>query len=566
MSLLSQIIHIEKTHRDYSRFVEIVNILSRFEFDRFLQMLSKKHRYFRFLAPKDSKNLHAALPERLRHLIEALGPTYIKFGQILSTRTDLLSADYLNELSKLQEDVAPFPYTEVESIIEKELGKPIHELYKRFNKKPLAAASIGQVHTAVLFDGTEVIVKIQRPNITRIIEADLEIMLLIAGQLEAFSEDIKLLHPVSVIEEFRYAIRQELDYLVEASHILHFKKIMEKQEGIFVPNVFYELTTQKVLTMERVRGVSATQLFRQPQLREQYDLPLMARNTTNAFYAQVLTHGFFHADPHPGNIILMENSQICFIDFGMMSSVTDDERWIFVNALLAMLKEDYPSMTEFLLRLTTYDEKPDFNKLCRDLGDIADANTHLPMEQFNFGRILDKILKILKNYRLFLRPNLYMMFKSIITIETLVKKMDPKLMVVDLMEPFMRKVKMHSLDPRIYVRYFLDNLGDLIKSVNKMPISAEAVMRKMADGELNIHLQHEGLTPLYKTLRIISDRLAFSIILASIIIGSSLIVLSHIPPLVWDVPLIGIIGYLLSAILGFLLIIDHLRDRGPHGK
>lgn len=561
MSLLNNIIHFDKTHRNYRRFIEIVNILTRYEFDHFVQIASRRNRYLSWLFGRSESHSPIPEPERLRHLIEALGPTYIKFGQILSTRTDLLPPAYIVELSKLQQHVPPFPFEQVREIVENDLGKPISELYQSFEEEPIAAASIGQAHRAVTLEGEEVIVKVQRPLIRQIIEADLEIMVHIARDLEAVSTELRLLHPVSIIEEFRYSIRQELDYGIEAAHMLHFAKIMADHPEIEVPKAYSKLSSTRVLTMQMIHGTSASELFNHPELREQFDLPAIALNAANAFYSQVLEHGFFHADPHPGNIFLLPGGRLSFIDFGMMSSVTLEERRTFASALDAMLQGDYQKMTHEMLKFTTFTEKPEFNILCRDLGDIVEANIFLPMESFNFGKILEAIMNILTAYRLRLRPNLYMMFKSIVTLETLVKQLDPNLYVVPLMEPFIRRIKMRSLDPRAYIREFVDSLSETVCALNRLPVTTETFLKKGEQGELSVNIEHHGLLPLIRTLKNVSDRLAFSIVLASVIIGSSLIVLSRVPPLVWDIPVIGLVGYIFSAILGLVLIIDHLRDK-----
>jgi ubiquinone biosynthesis protein len=321
-----------------------------------LQMISRKRR-------EQVEKLSRA--ERVRMVMEELGPTFVKLGQILSTRPDLISVEFIQELSKLQDNVPPFPYTEARQIIESELGRPLEDIFQHFEDTPLAAASIGQVHRAQLKDGEEVVVKVQRPGIRKIIEVDLEIMLHLASLMERHLEELQVHRPVRIVQEFSRTLEKEIDYTIEALHIERFARQSMDDPTVYVPKVFRDTTTERVLTMEYIDGIKASEIDRIE--REGLDRKIITERGADLILRQVFDHGFFHADPHPGNIFVLPDNVICYIDFGMMGSIDRQTREDFADLIYTVVQRDEFRATQMLLKLTEYDEKPDVRALERDL-------------------------------------------------------------------------------------------------------------------------------------------------------------------------------------------------------
>ncbi|WP_176011998.1 AarF/ABC1/UbiB kinase family protein [Victivallis sp. Marseille-Q1083] len=560
MSLFRKFAGIDRRYASFKRYLEILDALVRFGFGD----LQAQLKFGRRNNPREQAQIQRSetRPVRVRLLLEALGPTFIKLGQILSTRPDLVPEEYIRELSKLQENVPGFAYERVRLIIEKEFDCEIEQLFAEFEPEPFAAASIGQVHRAKLPDGKLVVVKVQRPGITRKIDIDLTIMRSLAEHLERISPEIALMRPQEIIEEFSHVLRLELDYLVESAHAKRFAQEMSKQPGVYVPVIYDHLSTHRVLTMERLLGVPATDLMKDQARRREFDLKLLAHNGAMAIFEQIFTYGFFHADPHPGNIFILPGNVIGFIDFGMMGRVSEHERYCFIRAIGFILNQDYESLARAVLTLTVGNSQPDMIKLERDVADLVEANIYLSMEKLSLARVLEELMHVMNAHHLALRPNLYIMIKAVITIESLAKSFDPDLQIIELLKPFMRRQKLRQFDPRRYLMKFLDSWDDMAQAAIELPGTVGEVLKQTSEGKLKVRMEHSGLNPLIDAMNSFSNRLSFAIVLASLIVGSSLIVLSRLPPRWHGVPIIGLAGFLLSGVLGFILVFKSMhRDR-----
>ena len=544
--------------RSLRRFWEIVETIAAYGFDELAGQIKHAH----------ARRKHAPVPAvsrpvKMRMLLEELGPTFVKLGQILSTRADLVGAEYADELSHLTEAVSPFPYEEVERIIVSDFGKTPDELFAEFSHEPLGAASIGQVHTAKLRQsGEDVVVKIQRPGIREKIALDIRIMRYLAHKLERLNETMARCRPVQVVDEFAYSLGRELDYRVEAGNLLLFAKNMSEDENLKVPQVHMELVTDRVLVMERIFGDSANKVLDSPELAAKYDLPALAVAGVNSLLSQIFEHGFFHADPHPGNIFLLPGNKLCFIDFGMMGRVSETERRDFIRTIGHMLADRIPQMTDSALRMTTTGEfVGSRDNLERDLGDLVADNINLPLEKISVAVLLEKLLEILKNYQLALKPNLYMMAKAIITVEHVGRVFDPKLKIVELIKPFILKMKVRSLDPRPFASRFIDSLGDNLLEIEELPRSLRRIVGKLEGGDLSLRVEHHRLDDIEETLYVTGERLSRSMLLTAILIGSALIIVAKIPPFWAGIPLIGAAGFVFAGVMSLIVLWEDHRQR-----
>ena len=552
------------TYHHIDRYRQILQVLFKYGFGELMDSLKIEQIWEAGLRKISRKRREAVDtltgPERFRLALEELGPTFVKLGQVLSTRPDLIPLTFIEELTKLQDEVPPFPYSEVREIIQAETGKFPEELFESFDEKPLAAASIGQVHRARLKNGSDVVVKVQRPRIKKTIEIDLEIMLHLAGLMERHLEELQVIQPSRIVEEFARTLEEEIDYTVELSHIERFAKQFEKDDTIQVPRVYRELSTERILAMENIHGIKGSDL--EALKRGGYDLPLLAERGADLIMKQIFVHGFFHGDPHPGNIFFLPENIICYVDFGMMGRIGRSEREDFADMLMAVVQRNDKKMVEAMLKLTEYDIEPDREKLELQMGNFIDRYIYLPLKDLRLGRLLQQLLELVTENRLTIKANFFLMMKALSQVESLGVELDPDFEIITRAKPFVQRVQMARLNPKRIAEELFESGSELVSLLKDIPGEVRSILEQTRNGKLKIIFQHRGLDRILTTLDRSSNRVAFAIVLAALIIGSSLIVLSGVPPTWFDIPIIGLVGFLVAGMMGFWLLITIIR----HGR
>jgi len=555
---------IGRTYRHLNRYQRILRILFKYGFDDLIEGLRIDQYLDTGLKminrnPREELEKHSR-PERFRMALEELGPTFIKLGQVLSTRPDLISPKYLYELAKLQDDVPPFPFAEVEEIFLAETGKKPNELFQKFDEQPMAAASIGQVHRGRLQDGTEVVIKVQRPDIENIIAVDLEILAHLASLMEQYLEELQGHRPSAVVDEFARSLSLEIDYTVEIANVQRFARQFRNNKTIYVPLVYADLSTERILTMEFIDGIKTSKV---DALRSQgYDLHLIAEHGANLVMEQIFVHGFFHGDPHPGNIFILPDNVTCFLDFGMMGRLSRKDREDFTDLMLSIVTKNDRKITDGVLNITTQFGEVDRDALSLDLADFLDRFLYLPLKDLQAGKILQELLELVQRHSLSIKPNLYLMIKTLSTIEGVGLMLYPDLELIKLAEPYIKKVTKERLRPGRLAEEIGEISGEYLKLIQEMPEEARGILRQLSAGRMKLEFEHRGLGRLAKALDQVSNRIAFAIVLAAQIIGSSLIILSDIPPKWNGIPIIGLAGFLLAGIMGFWLLVSIIR----HGR
>ena len=552
---------IGRTYRHIQRYRQILTVLFKYGFGDLVNIL-KIEQYieigFQMISPKRREKIETLTrAERVRMAMEELGPTFIKMGQILSTRPDLLPVEFIRELEKLQDHVPPFEYTQVEMIIETELGTQLDNILKDFEEAPLASASIGQVHRARLADGEEVVVKIQRPDIRKTVEVDLEIMLHLATLMERHLEGWEIQRPTKIVEEFAQTLEKELDYTIEASHMERFAMQFLNHSNVYVPKVYREASTGRILTMEYIDGIKASEIA----LLEEADLDRreIARRGFDLIMEQVFVHGFFHADPHPGNIFILPDNVICYLDFGMMGRIGRESRENFADLVMNIVRRDERKITEALLRLTVSEDEPDRHTLERSVSEFIDMHFNRPLKELDLGKLLHQLLDMVAKHRLSVPPDLFLMIKALSTVEGLGRLLNPDFDVTEQAAPFVRRIQMDRLHPKRIAGDFFDSGTELLHLIKEIPGEVRKILRQARQGKIKIEFEHRGLESMLSTHDRISNRLAFAIVLAALIIGSSLIVLSDIPPKWHEIPVIGLAGFMFAGVMGFWLLVSILR-------
>ena len=550
-----------RTYRHLNRYRQILGIFFKYGFGNLIELL-KIDQYIEVGLQLISRNRRDRLEkhsgaQRVRMAMEELGPTYVKLGQLLSVRPDLVPAQYIKELSKLQDKVPPVDFSEISKVIKAEFNTPPEELFEFFDQTPFASASIGQVHRARLPDGETVAVKVQRPGIKKIIEVDLEIMLHLATLMEHNIEEMALYRPVKIVEEFARTLEKEIDYTLEATNMERFSRNFLNDPTIYIPKVFRDITSERVLTMELVEGIKISEIDRIDAAG--YDRKLITVRGADFYLKQVFDFGFFHADPHPGNIFVLPDNVICLLDFGMTDSVDRQTREDFVDLIDSVVRQHESRATQVLLRLTSWDYEPDIRLLEKDISDFMGQHLYKSLKDIEIGKLLNHLLELISRHRLMIPPDIFLMMKTLTTIEGVALMLDPDFDLVSQTAPFIERIKLAKFYPRRIAGDIIKLGSDMLQFAQQFPKDMSEIMRLIRQQKLSVRIEHKGFETMLAKHDQISNRISFSIIIAALIIGSALIVISAIPPLFYGISLIGIIGFLAAAIMGVWLLIAILR-------
>ena len=553
---------VSRTYRHINRYRQILTVLFKYGFGHFvdrlnvgqyveigMQMVSKKRR-----EQVDSLTRE----ERIRMVLEDLGPTFVKLGQIMSTRPDLVPVSLIHELSKLQDDVPPFSTSQAKAIIESELSVAVPDVFERFESVPHAAASIGQVHRARLKTGEDVIVKVQRPDIKRIIEVDLEILLHLAILVERHIEDWEIYRPTRIVEEFARVIEKEIDYTVEASYAERFARQFIGNHTIYIPRIFREFSTKRILTMEYVTGIKTSDIDRLDT--EGYDRKLIADRGAELLLQQVFTYGFFHADPHPGNVFILPHNIICYLDFGMMGSVDRRSREDIADMVYALVGRNESGVVDALLRIVDWEEEPDRRALEADMANFMELYLYKSLKDIRVEAVLQQLLELITRYRLILPFDRFLMMKALSTMEGVGLMLDPAFDMTEKAAPFIRRLKLERLNPKRMLTEFLETSGELVQLLRIIPGELRDILKQIKQGKVRIGFEHRGLEQFIFGLDRSSNRVAFALIVSSLIIGSSMIINTEIGPFLFGYPILGILGFSMAGILGMWLLIAIIRS------
>ncbi|MBW2486101.1 MAG: AarF/ABC1/UbiB kinase family protein [Deltaproteobacteria bacterium] len=552
---------IGRTYRHLNRYRQILAILFKYGFGDLLDRLSIDQYIGAGLQAISRKRAERVAkltrPQRLRMAFEELGPTYIKLGQILSTRPDLVPVDILEELSRLQDEVPPFPFEDVKTVIESEFGLPAEKLFDQLDEKPLASASIGQVHEARTKDGEPVAVKFQRPDIQRTIEVDLEIMLHLATLAERHIKEFEIHRPVKIVEEFARTLEKEIDYRNEATNMERIARRFLDIPHIYIPAVFRESTTSRVLTTELIEGIKISKI--ESIDKAGLDRKVIAERIVGLVLKQAFEHGFFHADPHPGNIFVLADNVICLVDYGMMGLVDRATREAFVDLMDSVVHQQEVKTSQVLMNLTDWDEEPDIRALEREVADFMGRHFYKPLKDMEIGKLLQDLLHLTMRFRLRLPPDIFLMIKALSSVEGVGRALDPDFDLIAHARPFIERVKLERFGPKRISADVYDMMSRLLQFLHQFPKDLMDLTGMIRQQRLSLQLEHKGLDSMLATQDQTSNRMSFAIIIAALIIGSALIVISEIPPLVYGISLIGIIGYLVAAIMGIWLLVAIIK-------
>jgi len=552
-----------KRIRHIKRYRDVAKVLTRHGFGFFveeiglLHMLSLPKRLFTDTEKIDPLTAGA----RIRRVIEELGPTYVKIGQIASTRADIIPEEILKELEKLQDDVPSFSFEQVTTILEEELGSPLNEVFSWIDEKAIAAASIGQVHRAQLRTGELVAVKVQRPQIKAMIETDLEILLDLATLAERRMERMERLQLRDVVEEFAKSLRNELDYSIEARNAEKIAKQFKKDPTIHIPAIYWDYSTRTVLTMEFVEGLKLTQF---EEIKEKgYDRKAIAEHLVQSVFQQVLIEGFFHADPHPGNIFLLSDGVISLIDFGMVGRLTADMKQNLASMVIAMMRQNTESMLKAVLRIGIVPDEVNLPLLTSDVDELREMYVDVPMSRISLGEAISNLFKVAFRHRIRIPSDFTLLAKCFLTLEGIVEKLDPQLSMMDMAEPFGIRLLKERYRPSTIADRVWHNLTDYSDLLVDLPKQLKDLMGNLVKGRIRLEVSVPELDIFLRKLDRITNQisfsivlLAFSIVMAGVVIASAL---GNQPILLWHIPAIEV-GFSMAALMLLWLFISIFKS------
>jgi len=496
--------------------------------------------------------------ERVRLAIEELGPTFIKFGQFLSNRPDLAPAELIDELVKLQDSVKPFSRAEALAILEHALKGPVGDVFDDFPAEPIASASVAQVYRARLKIGDDVAVKVQRPNIRRIVATDLDILVHLAGLIERHNKDLAALHLSELVSEFGRTLNKELDFSLEAATMERFRADFKNTREYYVPKVYAALTTESVLVIEFVEGIKVSDL---DSLTKAGLSPAdVAKVGVNLILRQIFTNGFFHADPHPGNILILKDGRFCFLDYGAVGIVSASLRRHLGVILYGVIYKDPQRIIRTLSQLATQ-RIVNMDRLEYEVTEIIEQYSSASLSEIKIRDLLDRFGRITSENHLRFVPGFYLLFKALITIEGVGLLLDPAFNLTREVEPYARRLMRNN--PRLkylpFDVYF--TLLDMASLLKDLPFEVKDLMRMVKTGETRIQFEHRGLDSLALKLDRAVNRMVFAIVLAALVIGSSVVIHSGMPPYLHGVPLIGVLGFGIAGLLAVWLLFSMIGNK-----
>lgn len=545
------------SYRNIKRYKEIIRILIKYGFSYIVEKLNIEGVAYKIPITNPSEEIkQMSTGEKIRRAFEELGPTYVKLGQILSTRKDLLDQDIIDELSLLRDSVEPFDTDIAKEIFKEEIGLDIEKVFNKFNPTPIGAASIGQVYEAKLQNGEDVIIKIQRPNIESRIKSDLEIL---KGMVLAFKDGNKdsSIDVIQIIEEFQTQLMRELDYNFEAINAMKFRRMFENSSEVYIPKIYGEFTTKKVLVMEKIIGVKLNDTKKIKELN--WDTKVISDIGIKSLFKQVFEYGFFHADPHPGNIFVVSQNTISYIDFGMVGIVDRNTLNALNEIAVALVEKNVDRVIYILTEMDVINNEVDIIGLRQDLLYLIHYYYDVPIEKINISDIMNEVFRFFRRYKVSIPSQLSTLAKAVITLEGTGRDLNPNFSVASIGKEFMRHYYINKFNPQNAFLKSKHAAEEMILDIKTIPKQMRGILRNIEKNNVKLQLEDVKFTSLEEIMRDLTTQISLSLVLASIIVGSSLIISSpNINNNIW-IRFTALSGFFISFIIGILIVVKIIR-------
>ena len=552
------LIQFNRNIRTIRRYRQIIRILFKYGFDHLLEYLNVTARSRRFFLRRELKNGALSPAERMRLALEELGPTFVKLGQLLSTRPDIIPRPFVQEFAKLQDMVPPFSFEELQEQVRLELGGEIGDFYSSFDPLPIAAASIAQVHQATLHSGERVVVKVRRPHIIELVETDIDVLLGLAQLIERHLPNKEVYEPIALVREFARTIRREMDFTREGHTIEKIAGNFTGDQTLYFPKVYWDVTTRGILTLEFINGIKVSdhQSLRSAGL----DLKEIAKRGANAILKMVLADGFFHGDPHPGNVFILPGNVICLLDYGMVGRLDEQLKNFLLDILVAIIDRDLDEVISLLLQSGDITDSFNPRTLRRDLSEFIDGYYEIPLKEIEVGRLFLEFIEIVTTHKIKIQSDLMLLAKALITVEGMGRELDPGFDMVEHLRPFIEGAIKARISPRNLTASLFENLKPYLHLARNFPRDLKEFLNRVNRNKFKIDLEHRGLDRFISELDKSINRLSSSLIIAALIVGSSIVMQIDKGPKLMGFPIFAFLGYSIAGLIGFWWVIAIIRS------
>lgn len=545
------------TFRNINRTREILSILVKYGFEDFIANSTLRNLVTESMRIKwlrdDKPVMETTRWERVRMAAEELGPTFIKLAQILSNRPDIIPEELVKEFEKLQDRVPPFPFAKAKAIIEKETGKKLEDIFEEFSETPMASASIGQVHRAKLKTGEEVVVKVQRPDVKDQIEQDLSIIKEGVRRMDRYLKKQGVMNGEEVVHVFERAISKELDYRNEARNIERFRTTYRHRTDFYVPKPYREYSTDKVLIMEFIKGCKITDV---KQLREWGISPArIVEKGMDIYLSQIFEFGYFHGDPHPGNVLVNEEGKIILLDFGMVGQLMKKDKYAFAGIFVAMSKHDAREMAVQMRKLAVEDNITDMRQFVYDLNDMIEDYAYLDVGESSIQDVIERLQKIMYEYHITVPGAVFLIFRAFAILEGIGKKMHPNFKTYEFMRPYGQRLLTEQLKPENLAHEASQRFSNMSAFMNSFPVEVRGILQKISKGKLHSEVELQGYGYALKKWDSISTRMGLVYIICALMISSSIALLGDYPDdmrFYYGINKWSFMGYMIAS--GFFIV------------
>ena len=538
------------------RYRQIADVLTRYGFVMIVDSLGLNPVHWPFSSKRASAQPATGWSERIRQALIELGPTYIKLGQLASTRSDVLPPALVQALATLQDEVEPVKFEEIRDVVERTWKLPIHEAIARFERSPLATASIGQVHAGKLSDGRAIVIKVRRPGIVRQSRADFEILRDLAQLAERHTEWGKQYNVSRLIDDLILTLTEELDFKVEAANTERARENLKRNPHAVVPRVIWPLSAEEVLVLERLEGIKITD--RERLLASGLDPEETAKRFIACLYQQIFEDGFFHADPHPGNVHVDAEGRLIWLDWGLSGTLAEEMKRRSVNLIMGMTQQRSDKVAKALIDLSNAPHEVDEAELAIQVETLRHRYYDTPLEKFQVGRALLDLFSVAQRFRIRIPSEYTLLAKAAVLADGLVRQLDPGLSLVELSKPFATRMLLRQFDPRVWAKAFTNEAGEWNDLLRSLPEDIAGALKTLRRGEIHIVMEHKNIDMILSQWEKFINRIGLSFLLGAIILGSALVVHHHALDRLFHFQ-VGEYGFMISVLLAMVVVLHAVR-------